>query len=77
MIVELDENKLEDKFNSSTALSSNMSSGNVTKLFPYRSRFFSFLRLKRLLKLAGDMLLYERFRVSSFGKSSYVKGGIV
>jgi len=57
MIVELDENKLDERFSSSTALSSNISSGRVTKLLPYKSRFFSFFRLNKLLKLAGDMLL--------------------
>jgi hypothetical protein len=75
--VDDDVNKFEERLSSSSNLNSFKSSGKVTKLLPYRSKVFSLLREYRLLILAGEIELYERFKISSLGKSSTVISGII
>jgi hypothetical protein len=53
-----------------------MSSGNVTRLFAYKSRFLSLLIVYKLLMLAGAIELYERFKFSNLSKSSRARDGI-
>lgn len=68
--VELEENKFDERLNSSKYLNSLRSSGNVTRLFPCRSSNLSFVAEYRFLILAGVIELYERLSTSSLGKSS-------
>jgi hypothetical protein len=71
-----DENRLDDRFNSSRVLNSSISSGNVIRLFPDKSRIFNRAILKRLRILVGLIKLKLKFRFSSLGKSSFIMGGI-
>jgi len=67
---------LLDRLSSSSIVSLPMSSGNVIRLLACRSRFFSFLRVYRLLILAGVMELKEILSVSNRSKSSGESVGI-
>lgn len=75
-MVDEDEKQFDERFKSSRDLNLWISSGNVMRLLPDKSKDFNLLRGYKFLILTGATQLYDKFKTSSFGKSSGARIGI-